>query len=55
MLLALARITKTKRRLRNNVLNAGVDVNGFRPVTFDELVENTRKSKALHATRGKPV
>ena len=40
---------------RNNVLNAGVDVNGFRPVTFDELVENTRKFKALHATRGKPV
>lgn len=42
-------------RCRENVLNAGVDVNGFRPVTFDELVENTRKFKALHATRGKPV
>lgn len=25
---------------RDNVLNAGVDINGFRPVTFDELIEN---------------
>ena len=26
-----------------NALNAGVDVNGFEPVTFDELVENNAK------------
>ncbi len=25
---------------REYVLNAGVDLNGYRPVTFDELVEN---------------
>ena len=31
-------------RCRDNVLNAGVDLNGYRPVTFDELVENNRKS-----------
>ena len=42
-------------RCRENVLNAGVDVNGYRPVTFDELVENNRKFKALHGARGKPV
>lgn len=33
---------------RENVLNAGVDINGYRPVTFDELVENNRKFKAAH-------
>lgn len=42
-------------RCRENVLNAGVDVNGYRPVTFNELVENNRKFKALHGARGKPV
>ena len=41
-------------RCRENVLNAGVDVNGYHPVTFDELVENNRKFKALHAVRGTP-
>lgn len=30
---------------RPNVLNAGVDINGFMPVTFDELVENNNKFK----------
>ena len=30
---------------RDRVLNAGVDVNGFRPVTLDELVENNRRFK----------
>ena len=33
---------------RDHVLNAGVDLNGYRPVTFDELVENNRKFKAEH-------
>ncbi len=33
---------------RDNVLNAGVDVNGYRPVTFDELLENNRRFKAAH-------
>lgn len=31
--------------LKHNSLNAGVDVNCFEPVTFDELVENNRKFK----------
>ena len=30
---------------RENVLNAGVDINGFRPVTFEELLENNRRFK----------
>lgn len=30
---------------RENVLNAGVDINGFRPVTFEELLENNRHFK----------
>ncbi len=34
---------------REHVLNAGVDLNGYHPVTFDELVENNRKFKAAHA------
>lgn len=35
----------------DNALNAGVDVNGFRPVTFDELIENNRafRERALAA------
>ena len=28
--------------VRERVLNAGVDINGFRPVTFAELVANNR-------------
>ncbi len=27
---------------RGNILNAGVDMNGFKPVTFEELLENNR-------------
>ena len=34
---------------RDHVLNAGVDVNGYRPVTFDELVENNCQFKTAHA------
>ena len=30
---------------RDNVLNAGVDINGYQPVTFDELLENNRVFK----------
>lgn len=30
----------------DHMLNAGVDVNGFYPVTFDELVENNRRFRA---------
>ena len=30
---------------RENVLNAGVDINSFKPVTFDELLENNRHFK----------
>lgn len=30
---------------RENVLNAGVDINSFMPVTFDELLENNRHFK----------
>ena len=29
----------------DHMLNAGVDINGFYPVTFDELVENNRRFK----------
>ena len=35
-------------RARDNVLNAGVDVNNFEPVTFDELLENNRRFKETH-------
>ena len=31
--------------VRDTVLNAGVDINGFCPVTFDELLENNRAFK----------
>lgn len=31
---------------RERVLNAGVDINGFRPVTFEEMAENNRVFKA---------
>ncbi|MBR4125122.1 MAG: metallophosphoesterase [Victivallales bacterium] len=31
---------------RERVLNAGVEVNGYRPVTFEELLENNRHFKA---------
>lgn len=32
-------------QVREHVLNAGVDVNGYCPATFDELVENNRRFK----------
>ena len=32
----------------DKVLNAGVEVNGFRPVTFNELLINNRKFKEEH-------
>ena len=35
---------------RENVLNAGVDLNGFQPVTLEELIENNRRFKAEHPT-----
>ena len=31
---------------RENVLNAGVDVNNYEPVTFAELLENNARFKA---------
>ena len=34
--------------IRENLLNAGVDINHFQPVTFDELVENNRLWKNAH-------
>lgn len=33
---------------RGHVLNAGVDINGFRPVIFEELVENNARWKQEH-------
>lgn len=33
---------------RENILNAGVDLNDYHPVAFDELVENNRRFKAAH-------
>ena len=35
-------------KARDNVLNAGVDLNGFQPVTFEALVENNRRFKEMH-------
>ena len=32
----------------DNVFNAGVDINGFKPVEFDELVENNIRFKLEH-------
>lgn len=34
---------------RERVLNAGCEINGYEPVTFDELVENNRRFKAEHS------
>ena len=34
---------------RSRMLNAGVDVNDFEPVSFDELVGNNRAFIASHA------
>lgn len=33
---------------RDNVLNAGVDINQYQPVTFEELLENNRAYKSSH-------
>lgn len=33
---------------RGHVLNAGCDINSFEPVSFQELVENNAKFKAMH-------
>ncbi len=38
---------------RPRMLNAGVDVNGFEPVTFDELVANNRAFSAAHSDAAK--
>lgn len=35
-------------RSRERILNAGADINAFRPVTFDELLENNVRWKAEH-------
>lgn len=35
-------------KARDHVLNAGVDVNGYQPVTFDELLENNIAFKTNH-------
>ena len=35
-------------RDRERVLNAGVDINGFEPVTLEELIENNRLFKDNH-------
>jgi len=32
-------------RFRENALNAGVDINHFRPVTFNEMIKNNKKFK----------
>lgn len=34
---------------RENVLNAGVDINGFMPVSFEELIDNNRRFKQENA------
>ena len=35
-------------KVRERVLNAGVDINNFEPVSFEELVVNNRKYKLEH-------
>lgn len=35
-------------RSRDRVLNAGVEINGYKPVTFEELLENNRRFKEGH-------
>lgn len=37
--------------IRERMLNAGVDINGFRPVTFEEMVENNRVFHTQHLPR----
>ena len=38
---------------RPRMLNAGVDVNGFAPATFDELIANNRAFNAAHSDAAK--
>ena len=38
---------------RDNVLNAGADINDFMPVTFDEMLENNRRFKTNTITEEK--
>ena len=38
---------------RSRMFNAGVDVNNFAPVTFDEMVENNRAFIARHSEEAK--
>jgi len=33
--------------MREHALNAGVEINGYAPVTFEELLENNARQKAL--------
>ena len=33
---------------RERLLNAGCDINNFEPVSFEELVENNAKFRAMH-------
>ena len=35
-------------RSRERVLNAGVDIKGFEPVSIEELIENNNSFKASH-------
>ena len=35
-------------RVRERMLNAGVDINGFQPVSFEELLENNMRFKKEH-------
>ena len=38
---------------RSRMLNAGVDVNNFEPVTFDEMIANARTFIGCHAEEAK--
>lgn len=38
----------------DHMLNAGVDINGFYPVTFSELMENNRRFKEMVASEENP-
>lgn len=38
-------------QVREHVLNAGVEINGYAPVSFEELLENNARQKALPQER----
>ena len=38
-------------RARDRMLNAGADLNGYRPVTFEELLANNVRFKAEHSAK----